>query len=356
MVILHIAPIDDSPFSGVSVVVPQHIVAQQEIAQVGFVNLLNVTIGAVKNQFPYCADFQFDKLPQPFNRPDMVVFHETYCKSYLRLYPQLIKRKIPYVIIPHGELSREAQKKKWLKKKVANLLLFNRFINGAKAIQCLSQREMDTTFFGKHRFIGTNGIQIPERKKTSFHTDQTKFLYIGRLDAHMKGLDLMLEAVRLQQDFLKQHNCSLAIYGPDIEGRLAHLQSLVAEKNIGDLVSLNGPVVGQEKEDLLLDADIFIQTSRSEGMPLGILEALGYGLPCLVTEGTTLGGMIENCDAGWSSATDAQEIAKLLRTAVAEKKRYYVKAANAVECVEQHFSWMTIADETIKEYLTLCQI
>ena len=83
MVILHIAPISRSPFSGVSVVVPQHVIAQQEIAEVGFVNLLNVQIEDVKNQFAYHENFQFDELPQPFNRPDMVVFHEVYRKNYL---------------------------------------------------------------------------------------------------------------------------------------------------------------------------------------------------------------------------------------------------------------------------------
>mgnify|MGYP003308559639 CR=1 FL=1 len=67
-------------------------------------------------------------------------------------------------------VARIVDGKKWLKKKIANITLFNHFINGAKAIQCLSQRELDSTKFGRQKFIGTNGINIPEKKKSSFRT------------------------------------------------------------------------------------------------------------------------------------------------------------------------------------------
>lgn len=44
---------------------------------------------------------------------------------------------------------------------------------------------------------------------------------------------------------------------------------------------------------VLLQTDLFIQTSRHEGMPMGLLEALSIGVPCLVTVGTSLGHIIK---------------------------------------------------------------
>ena len=50
---------------------------------------------------------------------------------------------------------------------------------------------------------------------------------------------------------------------------------------MGEVVKLNREIDEEEKRQILLDTDVFIQTSRFEGMPMGILEALSYGLPCL---------------------------------------------------------------------------
>ena len=78
-----------------------------------------------------------------------------------------------------------------------------------------------------------------------------------------------------------------------------------------DLVELHEAIDGSEKEAELLSADVFIQTSRSEGMSMGILEALSYGVPCLVTRGTNLGEIIEQYDAGWVAETNAEYVGRM---------------------------------------------
>lgn len=350
MNILHIACVVDSKFDGVCVVVPQHIVAQQKIEDVAFLNISNVKMTGVEKQFDYSDKLQISSLPEPFNHPDIVVFHQTYIVPYLRLSTELRKKGIPYVIVPHGDLTAGAQHKKWLKKKVANLLLFNRFINGAVAIQNLSQLELNSTVWENQRFIGTNGISIPNRQKESFRINDIKFVYIGRLDAYHKGLDLFVEAVATEKAFFMEHNCSFHIYGPDKNGRYANIERLIRENEVETLIHLSHEVSGEEKEQILLDADVFIQTSRFEGLPMGILEALGYGLPCLISRGTCLGEITEKYDAGWVAENNVDSIVEKMMQVVTERKQLKVKSKNARRLVEENFAWDKVAARIVECY------
>lgn len=350
MIVLHVAKIQTNLDNGVNAVVPKHVIEQGNYAQTALLNINNVSIGGVK-QLQYNGSESFpESLEAPFNRPDIVVFHEVNVIEFIQLYKKLKKAGIPYIIVPHGEITEQALKKKWLKKKIAYFLWFNSFVKNAIKIQCLSESEQSRVKLTKNTVVIGNGTDIPVRTKTDFSEKGLRLIYIGRLERHIKGLDLLIGAMAKIADFARENGISLDIYGPDVLGRKADIQSLIDENGVEDLVKIYDPVFGEAKENALLSHDIFIQTSRTEGLPLGVLEAMAYAMPVILTKGTSMMESMEKCDGGYSAGSTVEEIEKALIKAYSDKKDWSKKGNNGRKFIIENYSWAKIGKEETEKY------
>ncbi len=286
-------------------------------------------------------------LPEPFNKPDLVVFEEVYKIEYAKLYKECLKNKIPYVIIPHGCLVQNEQNKKRFKHMVANILLFNRFIKKARAIEFLNEGERKNSHF-KYRdyVIIPNSIEIEERK---YDIDQNvfKFIYIGRYDVVTKGLDLLLNTFISMKDWCEANNVVLELYGPNSES----LTSLFSID--GDYIKINGPIYGEDKAKALQSSRVFIQTSRNEAQPMGIMEALSYGVPCLVTYNTNFGEYCDQNVCGKGINFSSLELQEAIKEMYNHKDELSLYSRNAVSNVKKDFEINAVTDFTIELYKKL---
>lgn len=355
MVLLHITDVKNDLTSGVDVAVSQLIRAQSALVQTAVLNVNNTKLETAEHQFPYSADFRPEKLEPPFSRPDLAVFHGLYCFAYVRIARRLRAGGIPYVIIPHGGLASSAQKKKRLKKTAANLLFFNAFFRGAAAIQFLSLRERDDSRYREKGFLGTNGVRMPDWQPVCRPQDSIRMVYIGRTEVRIKGLDLMVEAVARCRDLFREQHIHLDLYGPDCGGGHAELRALLEKHGVSDCITLHGAVTGEEKENVLRSCDLFLQTSRTEGMPMGLLETLSYGIPCIVTKGTSLGEIIREYQAGWTAENSAQSIAEMIRLAVEERPLWPHKSRQARQLIADNYVWDKVVRDTLREYTKITE-
>lgn len=353
MNLLHICSITNNKISGISNVVPDHFINQKKLENVALLNCNKTRIERLKrekNVFYLDKIKNFDKLPKPFNHPDLVIFHGIYFLQYIKIYKKILENNIPYIIIPHGSLTTDAQKIKPLKKYFANLFIFNKFIYKSNYIQYLSDNELNMSKkFNHNSFILGNGINKSNKIKEKFSNNGIKLIYVGRYAIYHKGIDILLDSCEKAYDIMKKNNITLSLYGSGNDG-IEKIQKMVDEKKINDIVNVNGPIFGKEKREIILKHDFFIQMSRLEGQPLGIMEAMTFGMPIIVSEGTTFSKIAdkEKCGFCCSNSSDFSHVIECIIKENADN--FKLMGLNSLKYSKNNFVWDSVASNTIKKY------
>lgn len=269
------------------------------------------------------------------------------------LLRELINTKIPYVIIPRGELTKQAQSRKRLKKLIANKFIFDKYSRNASAIQYLTKQEyLDSgKKWNKNNIIIPNGIELREYVDIKSYNNEIKCVSIGRIEPYQKGLDILIKACSKVKAQLEEANCTIDIYGPDEENKVYDLKKDVSNYELESIISFNDAVYGKEKEKKLLSTDVFLMTSRFEGHPMALIEALSYGIPALVTKGSNMKKEIEAYDAGWTAENNIESVSIALIKMLKDYNDHY-KNNNAIN-LSKNYSWNKIAEKSHKEFMKI---
>lgn len=348
MNVLYISALEGGEYSGPIHSVPERINGQRKYDNVFWINLTSIdNINVLNNDlYHYIStkNFRFSKLPQPFDVPDLIVFEEFFKLKLCYIARKAENSNIPYIIVPRCQMTQNYIKNKYLKKILASFLLFNHFAQNALAVQFLTEQEKrDSEFFfhGKS-FILPNGI-IKQKENALIKGTPIIGTFIGRYSIWQKGLDLLLTSIEKEKAYLKKHNIIFNLYGPnDRTGSIEKIKNIVDEKNLNDLVYVNGPVYNIDKKKILLESSFFIHTSRFEGMPMAVLEALSYGLPCFVTQGSNMREEIQNYNAGWDAENTVESIKENLVELCNSTNSLTEKGRNAKNLANK-YSWDSIS-------------
>lgn len=110
---------------------------------------------------------------------------------------------------------------------------------------------------------------IPEK---SSNCENKKIISVGRLE-YQKGYDILINVWNIISK--KYPNWILEIYGEGIERE--SLQNKINKLGLEKSFILKGAV--KNIQDKYLESSIYVMSSRYEGMPMVLLEAMSYGLP-----------------------------------------------------------------------------
>ena len=159
----------------------------------------------------------------------------------------------------------------------------------ADAVICLSDKWYEfysTNFQIRNLVIVKNVIERSAQKPAPLpETGPVKLLFLG-LIGERKGIFDLLKVLETHPDKFND-NLRLNIGG---NGEVDRLTETIKTKHRSGNVQFEGWVVGERKNELLRDCDIYILPSYNEGLPISILEAMANGKAII---STTIGGIPE---------------------------------------------------------------
>lgn len=107
---------------------------------------------------------------------------------------------------------------------------------------------------------------------------QKKFLAVGRFSPRHKGFDLLIQAFALFAE--KNQEWQLDIVGDGPEKNM--LQQMIHESQLDKRITLH-PFTN-EIQTFYSSASVYVLSSRWEGMPLVLVEAMSHGLPVIASD------------------------------------------------------------------------
>lgn len=125
------------------------------------------------------------------------------------------------------------------------------------------------------------------RKMSDFDKAEYHIVHVGMMQRLIKGQDVLIDAVRQLQ--AKGVKIKVTFVGDGDERPL--IEDLVKAAGIDDICEFVGLLpAGKEVQAVLDKTDLFVLSSRQEGLPRALLEAMGRGVPCVASD---VGGVSE---------------------------------------------------------------
>lgn len=296
-----------------------------------------------------------------FGMPDIVNFHGVYDLFSCALAAELKRRNLKYIVTPRGGLRKLAQQNNRFKKQIANFLFFKRFIRDSILVHALSENEKKDILVFDRRLnveVVPNGISkeflsIGNKLPPPWKNADGRLVvgFLGQLFVIIKGIDLLFDAIVKLHQSGRGKNLRFLFAGPVHEpADRRWVEQLMSEIPDKDAVQQVGPKYGREKWEYLNNLDVLVLPSRTEGMPVVVLEAMVCGKPCLVSEGSSMRNIIEEAKAGWGfEGTVDSLFERLVEISNTPREKLLEYGLNGKAYVEKHLTW----DRVVGRYLAM---
>ena len=202
---------------------------------------------------------------------------------------KIFNKKIIYHL--HNKGVKEREKKFTFK-------LFYKFIFKNEKVILLSKNLfLDVKRFVKINQVSfcPNGIKKVKRLKPNNNSNKIQLLFFSNL-FKFKGVYNLLDICSILKERKLDFTCNFVGDIGDID--LYNFNKKVLDLNLSKYVIYHGPKFENEKNEVFLNADIFIHPTLDDCFPLVVLEAMQYGLPIVSTFEGGIPDIIDNNQNG----------------------------------------------------------
>ena len=192
---------------------------------------------------------------------------------------------------------------------------------------------------------GVPGGQDAIKVTTSVNRPLT-LLNVNRFD-HQKNPDLLIPIARAIKE--RQLNCIVNVIGTG--AKFSHIESIIETEGLGDVITLLGPT--NDPRSAMRSSDVILSTSRWEGMPLALLEAMSEGLPAIASNVVGNRDIVLDGQTGLLFDLESPSNAvKHIERLIAQEEEREKLGHNAQVRVAEKFSIERMTQQTIELYTT----
>lgn len=191
-----------------------------------------------------------------------------------------------------------------------------------------------------------NGVGLPKISAADVADGVFRIIAVNRYDVQ-KNPELIVLIARHLAESSTFGRFELRVLGAG-DG-LERCRALASEIGLQDCLILSGPT--SNPREWFRKADVFLSTSRWEGMPLAVLEAMSEGLPVVATDVVGNRDVVENNVSGvLYPSGDADAAAAILHKLRMDDDLRARMGRSAHESVGRRFNASVMAERTVELY------
>jgi glycosyltransferase involved in cell wall biosynthesis len=253
----------------------------------------------------------------------------------------------PYVFSPHSGYDPISLKRARVRKLVYRAMFERRMLEHAALLVALTDSELtqlrDVGGRGQVAVIPSGVEPAPDdidrrvfREEIGVPSDAPLAVFVGRLDVHRKGLDVLVQGVA------EAPGWHLGLVGPSFRD-VERLEAMIIDLGVDDRVHLVGERHGRALLESLGAADLFALMSRWEGLPMALLEALSVATPAVVSPAVGSLVDVEAAGAGWIAPEGS--LGRLLRRVQRGGAGELAKRSAAAMLLSKRYDWSAVAQQ-----------